>query len=102
MAVRDVANVRIGGDLRLVDGRELGEALREVADTALSHPSLDVVLFDLQLETGVLSFHTVAQLVGAMEECNAVFLNALLAKHGSIVMQRETTSRDARSFMVGA
>ncbi|HET9990773.1 MAG TPA: hypothetical protein VFQ65_19720, partial [Kofleriaceae bacterium] len=31
----------------------------------------------------------VAQLVGAMEECNAVFLNALLAKHGSIVMQRE-------------
>jgi molybdenum storage protein len=24
-----------------------------------------------------------------MEECNAVFLNALLAKHGSIVMQRE-------------
>jgi molybdenum storage protein len=31
----------------------------------------------------------VAQLVGAMEEANAVFLNALLAKHGSIVMQRE-------------
>ena len=30
-----------------------------------------------------------AQLVGAMEEANAVFLNALLAKHGSIVMQRE-------------
>jgi molybdenum storage protein len=31
----------------------------------------------------------VAQLVGAMEEANAVFLNALLAKHGSIVLQRE-------------
>jgi molybdenum storage protein len=31
----------------------------------------------------------IAQLVGAMEEANAVFLNALLAKHGSIVMQRE-------------
>jgi molybdenum storage protein len=29
-----------------------------------------------------------AQLVGAMEEANAVLLNALLAKHGSIVMQR--------------
>jgi molybdenum storage protein len=31
----------------------------------------------------------IAQLVGAMEEANAVFLNALLAKSGSIVMQRE-------------
>ena len=30
-----------------------------------------------------------AQLVGAMEECNAVLLNALLARHGSITMQRE-------------
>ena len=42
------------------------------------------VAFDLGLPLG-----GVAQLVGAMEECNAVFLNALLAKHGSIVMQRE-------------
>jgi molybdenum storage protein len=42
------------------------------------------VAFDLGLPIG-----GVAQLVGAMEECNAVFLNALLAKHGSIVMQRE-------------
>jgi molybdenum storage protein len=39
---------------------------------------------DLGLPTG-----GIAQLVGAMEECNAIFLNALLAKHGSIVMQRE-------------
>ena len=39
---------------------------------------------DLGLPTG-----GVAQLVGAMEECNAVFLNALLAGHGSIPMQRE-------------
>jgi molybdenum storage protein len=31
----------------------------------------------------------IAQLVGAMEEANAVMLNALLAKRGSIVMQRE-------------
>jgi len=30
-----------------------------------------------------------AQLVGAMEEANAVFLNVLLARHGSIVMQRD-------------
>ena len=42
------------------------------------------VALDLGLPLG-----GVAQLVGAMEECNAVFLNALLAKHGSIVMQRE-------------
>ncbi len=42
------------------------------------------VALDLGLPLG-----GVAQLVGAMEECNAVFLNALLAKYGSIVMQRE-------------
>jgi molybdenum storage protein len=42
------------------------------------------IALDLGLPTG-----GVAQLVGAMEECNAVFLNALLAGHGSIPMQRE-------------
>lgn len=42
------------------------------------------IAVDLGLPTG-----GIAQLVGAMEECNAVFLNALLAQHGSIVMQRE-------------
>ena len=42
------------------------------------------IAVDLGLPTG-----GIAQLVGAMEECNAVFMNALLAKHGSIVMQRE-------------
>ncbi|MGQ0505254.1 MAG: amino acid kinase family protein, partial [Myxococcaceae bacterium] len=42
------------------------------------------VALDLGLPTG-----GVAQLVGAMEEANAVILNALLAAHGSIVMQRE-------------
>ncbi len=42
------------------------------------------IALDLGLPTGGL-----AQLVGAMEEVNAVFLNALLARHGSIVMQRE-------------
>jgi molybdenum storage protein len=30
-----------------------------------------------------------AQLVGAMEECNAIFLNTLLAQHGSITMPRD-------------
>lgn len=42
------------------------------------------VALDLGLPTG-----GIAQLVGAMEEANAVFLNVLLAKHGSIVMQRD-------------
>jgi len=42
------------------------------------------IALDLGLPTG-----GIAQLVGAMEETNAVMLNALLAKHGSIVMQRE-------------
>ncbi len=42
------------------------------------------VAFDLGLPTG-----GVAQLVGAMEEANAVMLNALLAKKRSMVMQRE-------------
>jgi molybdenum storage protein len=42
------------------------------------------IAYDLGLPLG-----GIAQLVGAMEEANAVFLNALLAKSGSIVMQRE-------------
>jgi molybdenum storage protein len=42
------------------------------------------IALDLGVPTG-----GIAQLVGAMEEANAVFLNALLAKHRSIVMQRE-------------
>ena len=42
------------------------------------------IAVDLGLPTG-----GIAQLVGAMEECNAVFLNAVLAKHGSIVMCRD-------------
>ena len=42
------------------------------------------IAYDLGLPLG-----GIAQLVGAMEEANAVFLNALLAKHGSMVMPRE-------------
>ncbi len=42
------------------------------------------IAIDLGLPTG-----GVAQVIGAMEEANAVLLNALLAKHRSIVMQRE-------------
>ena len=42
------------------------------------------IALDLGLPTG-----GVAQLVGAMEEANAVLLNALMAKKRSMVMQRE-------------
>jgi len=42
------------------------------------------VALDLGLPSG-----GIAQLVGAMEECNAKVLNALLADHGSIPMQRD-------------
>jgi molybdenum storage protein len=42
------------------------------------------VAMDLGLPTG-----GIAQLVGAMEELNAILLNALLAPHGSMPMQRE-------------
>ncbi len=93
----DVVLVGIGGQsifdrgkealLPLVD--ELSAARREHrmvlgvgGGTRVRH-TLAIAL-DLGLPTG-----GIAQLVGAMEECNAVVLNALLAKHGSIVMQRE-------------
>jgi len=93
----DVTLVSIGGQSIFDRGRE---ALFPVADelaglrrkykmivgvgggTRVRH-TISVAV-DLGLPTG-----GIAQLVGAMEEANAVFLNALLAKHGSIVMQRE-------------
>ena len=42
------------------------------------------IAMDLGLPTG-----GIAQLVGAMEELNAILLNALLASHGSMPMQRD-------------
>lgn len=65
---------RKGGPPPMVLGVGGGTRVRHTISVAL----------DLGIPTG-----GVAQLVGAMEEANAVFLNALLAKHGSIVMQRE-------------
>lgn len=44
----------------------------------------EAVALDLGLPTG-----GVAQLTGAMEELNAIMLNALLAKHGSTTMPRD-------------
>lgn len=73
--VEEIRAIREGGDKhKLVLSVGGGTRVRHTMSVAL----------DLGLPIG-----GVAQLVGAMEECNAVFLNALLAKHGSIVMQRE-------------
>lgn len=93
----DVTLVGLGGQSIFDRGREavlpLVEELAKVAGkhkvilgvgggTRVRH-TVSIAL-DLGLPTG-----GIAQLVGAMEEANAVFLNALLAKHRSIVMQRE-------------
>lgn len=93
----DVFLVGIGGQSIFDRGREalfpLVEELRALRQnhrmvigvgggTRVRH-TISIAL-DLGLPTG-----GIAQLVGAMEEANAVFLNALMAKHGSIVMQRE-------------
>jgi molybdenum storage protein len=104
----DVVLVGIGGQsifdrgkaavLPVVDElRTLREARKAAGDAKHKPPAMVLgvgggtrvrhtvsVALDLGIPTG-----GVAQLVGAMEEANAVFLNALLAKHGSIVMQRE-------------
>lgn len=72
--VEELANIRAGNKHKMVLSVGGGTRVRHTMSVAL----------DLGLPLG-----GVAQLVGAMEECNAVFLNALLAKYGSIVMQRE-------------
>ncbi|MCG8417714.1 MAG: uridine kinase [Proteobacteria bacterium] len=94
----DVALVGIGGQsifdrgasaiLPLVE--EIAEAKQEGhrmvlavgGGTRVRHTAS--IALDLGLPVG-----GVAQLVGAMEELNAVLLNALLAKHGSMTMQRD-------------
>ena len=94
----DVSLVSIGGQSIFDRGKdailplvaELAEVKRQAhkmvigvgGGTRVRH-TISVAL-DLGLPTG-----GVAQLVGAMEEANAVLLNALLAKHGSMPMQRE-------------
>lgn len=72
--VEELSRARAARKTKMVLGVGGGTRVRHTISIAL----------DLGLPTG-----GVAQLIGAMEEANAVFLNALLAKHGSIVMQRE-------------
>ncbi len=93
----DVVLVGIGGQSIFDRGAEaLLPVADEIAAARKSHQmvvgvgggtrvrhTLSIAL-DLGLPTGGL-----AQLVGAMEECNAVLLNALLSHTGSLPMQRE-------------
>lgn len=71
--VEEIAEVKKRGH-KIVLAVGGGTRVRHTASIAL----------DLGLPVG-----GVAQLVGAMEELNAVLLNALLAKHGSMTMQRD-------------
>jgi molybdenum storage protein len=94
----DVTLVGIGGQSIFDRGREAVLPLvEEIGKARASNKKMVVgvgggtrvrhtiaIALDLGLPLG-----GIAQLVGAMEEANAVFLQALLAKHGSIVMQRE-------------
>jgi molybdenum storage protein len=93
----DVALVGIGGQSIFDRGRDaLLPLVREISLLRAHHKMVIgvgggtrvrhtvAIAIDLGLPTG-----GIAQLVGSMEEANAVFLNALMAKHGSIVMQRE-------------
>lgn len=96
----DVVMVGIGGQSIFDRGkgavRPLVEELRKIRESKGKHKIVLSVgggtrvrhTMSVALDLG-LPIGGVAQLVGAMEECNAVFLNALLAKYGSIVMQRE-------------
>jgi len=94
----DVSLVSIGGQSIFDRGRDaivpLAEEIGEIhatkkkivvgvgGGTRVRHTAS--VALDLGLPTG-----GIAQLVGAMEELNAIMLNALLAKHGSTTMPRD-------------
>ena len=70
----EIAAIRGGSAVKMIIGVGGGTRVRHTISVAL----------DLGLPTGGM-----AQLVGAMEECNAIFLNTLLAQHGSITMPRD-------------
>ena len=93
----DVCLVSIGGQSIFDRGREAILPLVDEIAAARKQHNLVIgvgggtrvrhtasIALDLGLPVG-----GVAQLVGAMEELNAVLLNALLAKHGSMPMQRD-------------
>src|SRR5262245_48501652 len=72
--VEELVQLKRDKSLKMVIGVGGGTRVRHTISIAL----------DLGLPVGGM-----AQLVGAMEECNAIFLNTLLAQHGSITMPRD-------------
>src|SRR5215470_3234981 len=93
----DVSLVSIGGQSIFDRGRDaILPLVAELAEVKQRHKIVIGVgggtrvrhtvsiAMDLGLPTG-----GIAQLVGAMEELNAILLNALLAPHGSMPMQRD-------------
>jgi molybdenum storage protein len=93
----DVSMVSIGGQSIFDRGKEaILPLVQELAEVKRRHKMVIGVgggtrvrhtvsiAMDLGLPTG-----GIAQLVGAMEELNAILLNALLAPHGSMPMQRD-------------
>ncbi len=72
--VDELRRIRESGKHKILIGVGGGTRVRHTVAVAM----------DLGIPTGGM-----AQLVGAMEEANAVFLNALLTKHGSIAMPRD-------------
>ncbi len=93
----DVTMVSIGGQSIFDRGKDaILPIVEELADVKKRHKLVVgvgggtrtrhtmAVAMDLGLPTG-----GIAQLIGAMEELNAILLNALLAPHGSMPMQRD-------------
>jgi molybdenum storage protein len=93
----DASLVSIGGQSIFDRGKDaILPLVAEIADVKKRHKMVIGVgggtrvrhtvsiAMDLGLPTG-----GIAQLVGAMEELNAILLNALLAPHGSMPMQRD-------------
>ncbi|MEZ4368846.1 MAG: hypothetical protein R2939_21590 [Kofleriaceae bacterium] len=93
----DVTLVSIGGQSIFDRGKEAILPLVDELAAAKPHHRMVVgvgggtrvrhtmsIALDLGIPVG-----GVAQLVGAMEELNAILLNALLSKHGSMPMQRD-------------
>jgi len=93
----DVSMVSIGGQSIFDRGKDAILPLVDELAAAKQHHRMIIgvgggtrvrhtisVALDLGLPVG-----GVAQLVGAMEELNAIVLNALLSKHGSMPMQRD-------------
>jgi len=93
----DVTLVVIGGQSIFDRGKEaILPLVDEIAEAKRDHKLVLCVgggtrvrhTVSIALDLG-LPVGGVAQLVGAMEELNAILLNALLARHGSMPMQRD-------------